>query len=131
MRAGSNNTWQAEHLELVKRTDNRASFRMDVDLEASAAPVDRPDGPEEPCRLLNISTGGARVSMSSRRNVGDKFLMWVHLPPETELSGLVCQIVRIDERRYDYFEYGCRFLYMEPTDENLVLRAIFDAQKHK
>ena len=48
--------------------------------------------------------------------------------PNTTLSGLVCQIVRVDERRYDYFEYGCRFLGLDPEDENLVLRSIFDAQ---
>ena len=128
VRCGPNDIWLAEHLELVKRVDNRASFRIEVDLEAEVAPVDQPIGEKEPCRVINISTGGAKVSMGTRRNVGDKFLMWVNLPPNTTLSGLVCQIVRVDERRYDYFEYGCRFLGLDPEDENLVLRSIFDAQ---
>ena len=128
VRCGPNDIWLAEHLELVKRVDNRASFRIEVDLEAEVAPGDQPIGEKEPGRVINISTGGAKVSMGTRRNVGDKFLMWVNLPPNTTLSGLVCQIVRVDERRYDYFEYGCRFLGLDPEDENLVLRSIFDAQ---
>lgn len=128
-RNGPGNIWHVEHLELVRRRDGRASFRMDVDLEAVVTPIDRPDGPEEPCRLLNVSTGGARVGMGSRRNVGDKFLLRVSLIPETELSALACQIVRIDQRLYDHFVYGCRFLDLGPEDENYVLRTIFNAQR--
>lgn len=128
MRSGPNNICYAEHLELVKRVDHRASFRIEVDLEAEVTPVDQPLAQKEPGRVLNISTGGAKVSLSTRRNVGDKFLMWVSLPPNTTLSGLVCQVVRVVEHQHDHFEYGCRFLGMGPEDENLVLSSIFEAQ---
>lgn len=128
VRSGPNGTWRAEHLELVKRTDNRVSFRMDVDLEGTIAAA---GGPEEPCRLHNISTGGACISMRTRYNVGEKLLLRVQLPPETEPAALVCQIVRINERRYDYFEYGCRFLDLELADENCILRSIFTMQSRR
>ena len=127
LRSGSNGAWLAEHLELVKRVDNRASFRIDVDLEAVVTAMGRSQAPEEPCRLRNISTGGACISMETRHNVGDKLLMRVSLLPETERSALVCQIVRIIEHRHDYFEYGCRFLELGAADENRVLRRIFEA----
>lgn len=129
VRSGSNNIWYAKHLELVKRVDNRASFRMDVDLVAVVVPMGRPQAPEEPCLLRNISTGGACISMETRHNVGDKLLMRVYLLPETERSALACQIVRVIEHRYDYFEYGCRFLNLDAADENRVLRSILMAQK--
>lgn len=129
LRSGPNNLWQAEHLELVKRVDNRATFRMDVDLEAAVSAMNQPQAPEEACRLRNISTGGACISTAARHNVGDKLLMRVNLLPETECSRLVCQIVRINEHRYNYFEYGCRFLELEAADENRVLRSILEAQK--
>lgn len=122
VRSGPSGIWQAEHLELVKRTDSRASFRIDVDLVATASCS---GGPEEPCRLRNISTGGACIGMEFRHNVGDKLLLRVKLPPETERAALACQIVRINEHRHDYFEYGCRFLELEAADENQILRSIY------
>lgn len=128
LRSGSNNTWQAEHLKLIKRTDNRASFRMDVDLEATVSAAGQP---EEPCRLLNISTGGACIGMETRHNVGDKLLMRVGLLSETEHSALPCQILRIDEHRHEYFVYGCRFLDLKAEDENWVLRSIFQYQRQQ
>ena len=126
LRAGPNNTWQAEHLELVKRPDSRASFRMDVDLEGA---VCAPGQPERPCRLLNISTGGALVELESRHNVGDRLLLRVDLLPETHGRPLACQILRIDRRRHGCFVYGCRFLDLEAADENRVLRAIMEHMK--
>lgn len=131
VRSGSSNIWYAEHVELAERSDRRATFRIDVDLEGTAVPTAWNQAPEEPCRLRNISTGGVCISMGTRHDVGDKLLLRAQLFPDGEQTALACQIVRILQHRYDYFEYGCRFLYVDPTDENLVLRAIFDAQKHK
>lgn len=128
IRLGANNVWQAEHITLVKAGNDRTFFRMDTNVEALVIPE---YGEEETCKLINISVGGACIGSRVRRNVGDKYLMRVKLLPEAEQSELRCQILRIIERRHDYFEYGCKFLNLREADENHILQIIFDMQRKK
>lgn len=129
VRSGGKNVWQAEHLVLVKRSNDRAFFRMGTSLTGKLAPLGQLNAPLEECRLLNISVGGACISTGIRHNIGDKFLLWSKLTPNSEPTQVICQIVRINERRYSSFEYGCRFLDLSEAEEERILQIIFDLQR--
>ena len=130
VRSGSGkNVWQAEHLSLIKRSNDRAFFRMGTSLSGKLAPLGQLNTPVEECRMLNISVGGACISTGIRHNIGDKFLLWAKLTPGTEPIQVICQIVRINERRYGSFEYGCRFLDLSEAEEERILQIIFDMQR--
>lgn len=129
VRSGSKNTWQAEHLSLVKRSNDRAFFRMGTTLGGKLAPVGQLNTAAEDCRLLNISVGGTCISTGIRHNIGDKFLLWTKLTPNSEPLQVICQIVRINERRYGSFEYGCRFMNLSEAEEDRILQVIFDMQR--
>lgn len=129
LRPGPNNTWQAEHLVLVKRSNDRAFFRMDTNLMGSITAMGRLGAAAEDCRVLNVSVGGVCIGSTVRHNIGDKFLLRVRLLPNTEANLLMCQIIRIIERRYGSFEYGCRFLELSEPEEEKILQIIFEMQR--
>lgn len=120
--------WQVEHLSLVKQGDNRAHVRILLDAEGTLCLTGGRDTPEESCRLVNIGLGGVCVCLETRRDVGDKFILRVKLVPEGETLVLHGQFLRILERRHGCYEYGCRFVDLEPADEERILRSIFALQ---
>ena len=128
LRLTAGGVWQVEHLCLVKRNDDRVFLRADIDAEGTAS---FSGGPEEPCKLLNISAGGVCVGLETRRDVGDKFLLRARPFPNSEPLALRCQILRILERRHGYFEYGCRFLDLEAANEERILRGVFALRDSK
>lgn len=129
VRSGGKNFWQAEHLSLIKRSNDRAFFRIGTSLAGKLAPAGQLNAPAEDCRLLNISVGGACISTGIRHNIGEKFLLWAKLTPNSEPTQVVCQIVRINERQHGSFEYGCRFLDLSDAEEERILQIIFDMQR--
>ncbi|MCI9156208.1 MAG: PilZ domain-containing protein [Lawsonibacter sp.] len=131
IRPNPNGLWEAEHLVLVKRGNDRAFFRVDTNIDAGVTPMGSFSSKEEPCKVLNISVGGIFVSSKLRHNVGDKFILQVKLLPELEPSLMFCQVLRILERRADYFEYGCQFLRLNSADEERILQIIFDLQRKR
>lgn len=129
VRSGSRDMWLAEHLTLVKRSNDRAFFRLGINLTGRLVMMGKQDTASEECRLLNISVGGACIGSGTRHDVGDKFLLWMKLTPSSEPIQVVCQILRIIERRYGSFEYGCRFLGLSGAEEERILQAIFEMQR--
>lgn len=122
IRLSPSGSWQAERLALVKRGDNRASVRVSVDTDGFLSF----EGLQEPCRVVNMSTGGVCVGTPVRHNVGEKLTLWLTLPVRSGTLTLPCQILRINERRHGYFEYGCKFLEMPEEQENRLTRSIFE-----
>lgn len=122
VRLSPSGSWQAERIALVKRGDNRASVRVDVDLDGFLSF----DGLQAPCRVVNMSTGGVCVGTPVRHNVGEKLTLWLTLPVRSGTLTLPFQIVRINERRHGYFEYGCKFLALSEEQEERLTRSIFE-----
>ena len=123
------NIWSVAELNVCKIGNDRAFFRLETNLEASATMFTGLEMGEKPCRLLNISVGGVCLGLEKRHDVGDRFLLRVRLTPEGELLALRCQMLRILERRHGYFEYGCRFSELEVANEERILRYIFAVQE--
>lgn len=125
------NKWAAAELKICRIGNDRAFFRLDTDLEATAAMFSGLEMGEKPCRLLNISIGGACISSESRYHHGDKFLLKVRLLEDRPESVMFTQVVRVIEREEKPFEYGCRFLELTEADQEQITQNIFAAQRQK
>ena len=84
---------------------------------------------EKPCKLLNISVGGAAISSAYKYHMGDKFLLKVKLLEDRPVSAIFSQVVRITEKEGRKFEYGCRFLGLTEEDQEKITQDIFVSQR--
>lgn len=125
------NKWAVTELKVCRVGNDRAFFRLATDLPATATFFTGLMKGERPCRLLNISVGGAGVSSVHRYHEGDKFLLKVRLLEERPESVMFSQVVRVIEKDDGTFEYGCRFLELTENDETQITRNIFTAQREQ
>lgn len=128
---GPKHIWQVEELTIVRVGNDRAFFRLTTNLDATATMFSGLAMGEKPCKLLNISVGGASVSSEYRYHKGDKFLLKVRLLEDRPESVMFSQIVRVVEKDEGKFEYGCRFLELTEADQEQITRNIFAAQRQK
>ncbi len=128
---GPKHIWQVEELTIVRVGNDRAFFRLTTNLDATATMFSGLAMGEKPCKLLNISVGGASVSSEYRYHKGDKFLLKVRLLEDRPESAMFSQIVRVIEKDEGKFEYGCRFLELTEVDQEQITRNIFAAQRQK
>lgn len=128
---GPKHIWQVEELTIVRVGNDRAFFRLTTNLDATATMFSGLAMGEKPCKLLNISVGGASVSSECRYHKGDKFLLKVRLLEDRPESAMFSQIVRVVEKDEGKFEYGCRFLELTEVDQEQITRNIFAAQRQK
>ncbi len=125
IRMGAGKLWQVEHLALVERDDQRANIRVETDFDGEFVLLGRPSVPEERCKIKNMGMGGICLSSQARRDVGDRIVLWVEGLLELDDVQLPCQILRIDDRKPGYFEYGCRFLSLDEELERRLFRAVY------
>ncbi len=128
---GPKHIWQVEELTIVRVGNDRAFFRLTTNLDATATMFSGLAMGEKPCKLLNISVGGASVSSEYRYHKGDKFLLKVRLLEDRPESVMFSQIVRVVEKDEGKFEYGCRFLELTEVDQEQITRNIFAVQRQK
>lgn len=120
--------WQVTELAIVRIGNDRAFFRLDTDVAATATSFGSGAG-ERPCRMLNISVGGARLASEHRYWEGDKFLLSVRLLEDRDPSIMFCEVLRVIEMGEGKYEYGCRFLELNEADQDRITQNIFDAQR--
>lgn len=123
--------WKVEELTVARVGNDRAFFRLDVDLEATVTTFGGFGSGDYPCRLLNISVGGVCISTDRLYHEGDKLLLKVKLMEDRDLSTMFCQIMRVIDKGEGRFEYGCRFLELTESDEERITQSIFAAQRKK
>lgn len=121
--------WRVEDLHVVRAGNDRAFFRLETNLPASITVFGSGfGGGERECRLLNISVGGARISMDSLLHAGDRFLLKVKLLEDRDTSVMYCEVLRVIEGKDGTFEYGSRFLELTEADQDKISQSIFAAQ---
>ena len=123
--------WKAEELKVVKVVNDRAFFRVDVNVAATATTFGDEGAVVQPCKLVNISVGGACVACSRRYWEGDRFQLNVQLQEDQEPSIILCEVLRILEKAdssYSY-TYGCCFREMSETEEGKIAQSIFAIQR--
>ena len=123
--------WQVEELTVARIGNDRAFFRLDTDLDATATMFSGLLMGERPCKMLNISVGGACIRSENRYHEGDKFLLKVRLLEDRPESAMFCQVLRVIEKEGQPNEYGCRFLELAEDDQDKILENIFAAQRKK
>ncbi len=125
------NKWSVTELKVCRVGNDRAFFRLDTNLDATATMFSGLSMGEKPCKLLNISIGGACIGSESRYHDGDKFLLKVRLLEDRPESAMFTQIVRVIEKGDAGFEYGCRFLELTDADQEQITQNIFAVQRQK
>lgn len=128
---GPKHIWGVEKLTVVHIGNDRAFFRLETNLDATATMFSGLEIGEKPCKLLNISVGGAGVQSESRYHEGDKFLLKVRLLEDRPESTMYSQILRVIEKEDGKFEYGCRFLELSEDDQQQLTQNIFTVQRQK
>ena len=128
---GPKHIWQVEELTVLRVGNDRAFFRLETNLEATATMFSGLAMGEKPCKLLNISVGGASVGSAYRYHEGDKFLLKVRLLEDRPESVMFAQVVRVIAKDEEEFEYGCRFLELTEADQEQITKNIFAAQRKK
>ncbi len=121
--------WLVSRLYVARVGNDRAFFRLDTDIEASVTKFIGRNAGEKPCRLLNISVGGAGISSDQQYWEGDKLLLTVRLMEDRDPSIMYCQVLRVIEKEEGRYEYGCQFLEMTEADEEKITQNIFAAQR--
>lgn len=125
------NKWSVSEFKVCRVGNDRAFFRLTTNLDATATMFSGLAMGEKPCKLLNISVGGASVSSEYRYHKGDKFLLKVRLLEDRPESVMFSQIVRVVEKDEGKFEYGCRFLELTEANQEQITQNIFAAQRQK
>ena len=123
------NKWSVADLKVCRIGNDRAFFRLDTNLDATATMFSGLAMGEKPCKLLNISVGGASIGSESRYHMGDKFLLKVKLLEDRPVSAIFSQVVRITEKSGGKFEYGCQFLELTEEDQEKITQNIFAVQR--
>ena len=121
--------WKVEELVVNRVGNDRAFFRLDTDLDAHITKFSGRNAGEAPCRLLNISVGGARISAEQQYWEGDKLLLTVKLLEDRDPSIMYCKVLRVIEKEGGPYEYGCQFLELNEADQDKITENIFTAQR--
>ena len=125
---GPRHIWQVEELTVVRTTNDRAFFRLDTNQNATITMFSGLSMGEKPCKLLNISIGGASIRSKAKYYEGDKFLLKISLMDNGPESAIYSEVKRVIEKDYGEFEYGCQFLELRDDDQEKITKNIFDAQ---
>ena len=124
--------WQVQELVVARIGNDRAFFRLDTNVDATATIMGGRNAGEKACKLLNISVGGACIASAYPFQEGDKFLLKVKLLEDRDTSVMYCQVLRIINRGENKpTEFGCRFLELNESDEAKITQNIFAAQRKK
>ena len=125
------NIWKVEGLVVRRVGNDRAFFRLDTNLDATATMFSGLSMGERPCKLLNISVGGACITSETPYHEGDKFLLKVKLLADRPESVIYSEVMRIIHKDKDKVEYGCRFLELTEEDETKITQNIFTVQRQQ
>lgn len=123
--------WSVAELKICRVGNDRAFFRLDTNFDATATMFSGLEMGEKPCKLLNISVGGACISSGYRYHEGDKFLLKVRLLEGRPESAMFSQVMRVIEKDDGRFDYGCRFLELSEADQEKITQNIFAAQRKR
>ncbi|MCI8423662.1 MAG: PilZ domain-containing protein [Lawsonibacter sp.] len=135
---GSTKTlWRIDRLEAELMQEKRAFFRQSVTLDTPGTCVLRSAGAlnsrgghgEGPCKIVDVSVGGIRISSPERYEVGDRLsIINVHIVPSEEPFSFTCRVRRaVPDGRESL--YGCQFEALLPKEQDRLLRAIFTVQR--
>ena len=120
--------WTYRNLRVVSKENDRAFFRQDIGTDGEVLPMAHLGNAPFPCKLVNISAGGACVQTDYVFAPGEKLLLKSRLLPDSELKPVVCTVCRVTERKNGMFDYGCQFTELDAAAEDEISKAILQLQ---
>lgn len=126
--------WRVEGLKYVHNSESRSFFRQSTGVDGLLAPEKGPSALKSPCKILDISAGGARVRTERLFAKGAVFRLETTLLPEDSPFFMTCRVVRVNAaspptRATPKYEYGCQFIGLPKREEERLLQAIFILQR--
>lgn len=126
--------WCIEQLEHLQSSENRSFFRQNTLAEGFIRPYASSKGAKIPCKVLDISAGGARVQTERLFTQNETFSLEASLLPRDEPFCVTCRVMRVTARPTpgsitQKYEYGCRFEDVPPREQERLLQSIFTLQR--
>lgn len=123
--------WRVEKLQSLQSSENRSFFRQNIGVEGQIFPT---TGQKYPCKVLDISAGGARVLSAKLLQLEEVFQLEASFLPTEEPFTLSCRIKRTTVRAetaspMKKYEYGCQFVDVPPREQERLLQVIFTLQR--
>lgn len=123
--------WRIEKLQSLQSSENRSFFRQNIGVEGQ---IVSSSGQKFPCKVLDVSAGGARVLTSKLFQLESTFQLEASFLPTEEPFTLTCQVRRTSVRAQTAspmkkFEYGCQFVDVSPREQERLLQVIFTLQR--
>ena len=136
VRGNSFDFWRIEQLAHLQGggENNREFFRQNTGVEGWVYPITSSKGQRFPCRVLDISGGGARVVTSKLFELGGTFRLEVSVIPDQPPFTVTCQVTRTLVRSRPgsssrKLEYGWQFVELSPRDEERIMKTVFALQR--
>lgn len=121
--------WLLEGLKVTGQDSGRTYSRQyDIDAVGFVQAAGDPEAAAVPCRITNISTGGAAVRTEARFAAGDELLLSAKVRKGKEQPPLLCRVRRITERDDGQFDYGCEFVEDGPEAEDRIIKTVLEIQ---
>lgn len=123
--------WRLEELEGRIFQDNRQTYRQDISIDAKVLSTKDRLTDAVPCRVMNISEGGAQFSSKRAFVKGEEIcLMDLRLTGTGGAFSLIAQILRVvpGETPRQPYTYGCQFIDMKRRDQERLVEEIFVVQ---
>lgn len=119
--------WRVDRLEALQTQEKRNFFRQNIRMEAQVRAMQ--DSRTRPCRVLDVSAGGALIRCQEAFREGQLVrLSGVRLLEEEDPFNFTCRVQRVIPDG-TYTNYGCRFEQMTTKDEDRLMRVILVLQR--
>lgn len=126
--------WCIEQLEHLQSSENRSFFRLNTLADGSIRTRSASKGKRIPCKVLDISAGGARVQTERLLTQNEVFDLEAALLPTDDPFCVTCRVMRVMARPTpgsitQKYEYGCQFEDVPPREQERLLQSIFTLQR--
>lgn len=118
--------WNVNNVIVTARENDRTAYRQETSLRAETVPLRQYGVSAQPCRVVDLSTGGVCIHINQEFLLGERLLLKIKLSGEA-VTPLMCA-VRRSTRRGSAYEYGCEFLDLTPQLEETISKAIMAMQ---
>ena len=123
--------WRVSNVHVTGKDNDRNFFRQDTgSADGTVTPMKQTGISSNPCKIINISAGGACIQTDREFMVGDKLLLRANPLKDLELPTLICVVRRVTRRKGAY-EYGCEFDNLRPSVEDAIAKSIMEMQRKR